>query len=89
LTSHLHIPVLRLISLNVLLMISLTFLRVPEIHDSYKYKFFISRTMTVDDVIKRVIDELGLTRSLPFPGGGILEYVVEEVWVDKNSESMV
>jgi diaphanous 1 len=89
LTSHLHTPVLRLVSLNALLMINLTFLRVPEIHDGYEYKFFISRTMTVDEVIERVMEELGLTTSLPIPGGGTLEYVVEEVWVDKNSESMV
>jgi diaphanous 1 len=89
LTSHLHTPVLRLVSLNVLLTINLTFLRVPEIHDGYEYKFFISQTMTVNEVIERVTEELGLTKSLPIPGGGVLEYVVEEVWCDRNSESTV
>jgi hypothetical protein len=70
-------------------MINLTFLRVPEIHDGYEYKFFISQSMTVDEVVERVMEELGLAKSLPIPGGGILEYVVEEVWVDRNSESML
>jgi hypothetical protein len=70
-------------------MINLTFLRVPEIHDGYEYKFFISQSMTVNEVVERVMEELGLARSLPITGGGILEYVVEEVWVDKNSESML
>lgn len=89
LTSHLHTPVLRLVSLNGLLTINLMFLRVPEIHDGYEYKLFISRTMTVNEVIERVMEELGLTKSLPIPGGGALEYVVEEVWFDRNSESTV
>lgn len=88
LTSHLHSPILRLVSLNVFLVINLTFLRVPEIHDGYEYKFFISRITTVREVLERVTEELGLTKSLPFPGGGVLEYVIEEVWVDKT-ESMV
>jgi hypothetical protein len=70
-------------------MITLTFLRVPEVHDGYEYKLFISRAMTVEEVINRITAELGLTRSLPIPGGGTLEYVVEEVWVDKDCESMV
>jgi hypothetical protein len=78
-----------LVSLNGLLTINLMFLRVPEIHDGYEYKLFISRTMTVNEVIERVMEELGLTKSLPIPGGSALEYVVEEVWFDRNSESTV
>jgi len=70
-------------------MVNLTFLRVPEIHDGFEYKFFISQAMTVSEVIERVTEELGLTKSLPVPDGGNLEYVAEEVWLDKNSESMV
>lgn len=88
LTSHLHSPVLRLVSLHPLLSLSLSFIRVPEIHDSFKYKFFISRSTTVNDVVNSVIQELGLTKSLPIPGGGNLEYVLEEVWTDGGSESM-
>jgi diaphanous 1 len=88
-TSHLHTPVLRLVSLNPMLSINLTFLRIPEIHDSYEYKCFISTSMTVSEVIDAIMEELGLTKSLPIPGGGSLEYVMEEVWVDKNTESTI
>lgn len=70
-------------------MIDLTFLRVPEIHDGYEYKFFISPTTTVREVLERVTEELGLAKSLPISGGGVLEYAIEEVWVDKDAESMV
>ena len=88
-TSHLHTPVLRLVSLHPLLQLSLTFARVPEIHDSYEWKVFISRTMTVNDVVSLAMEELGLVKSLPIPGSGVLEYVLEEVWVDGNSESKI
>jgi hypothetical protein len=33
-----------------------------------------------------VSDELGLTKALPVPGGGTLDYVLEEVWVDGQAE---
>lgn len=88
-TSHLHAPVLRLVSLNPTLSVDFTFLRVPEVHDGYEYKFFISKTMAVSEVIDSIMEELGLTKSLPIPGGGNLEYVLEEVWVDKNTESTI
>lgn len=65
----------------------ISFLRVPEIPDEFKYKFFISRTMTVEDLLDCIINELGLTKSSPIPGGGNLEYVLEEVWVDGENES--
>lgn len=65
-----------------------TFLRVPEIHDGFEYKLFISESTTVNDSIDLIMEELGLTKSLPIPGGGNLEYVVEEVWIDGHSESM-
>ncbi len=77
-TAHLHNPVLRLVSLHPHLSIHLAFLRVPEIHDDFRYKVFISKTTTIHDVINSVTDELGLTKSLPVPGGGNLEYVLEE-----------
>jgi diaphanous 1 len=44
--------------------------------------------MTVDDVVRLVVEELGLTTSLPVPGGGNLEYVLEEVWSEGDLESM-
>lgn len=86
-TSHLHNPVLRLVSLNTSLSVSFAFLRVWEIHDGFQYKLFISRDTTVGDVVEAVIEELGLAKTLPIPGGGNLEYVLEEVWTDGNSSS--
>lgn len=85
-TSYFHTPILRLVSLHPQLSLTLTFLRVPEIHDGYEYKFFISRTTTVNELIEDIVEELGLTKSLPIPGGGNLEYVLEEAWVDDKSE---
>lgn len=86
-TNHLHNPAFRLVSLHPLLSMWLSFLRVPEIPDEFEYKFFISRTMTVADVLESIINELGLTKSSPIPGGGNLEYVLEEVWIDGANES--
>ncbi|KAJ6572601.1 hypothetical protein B0H10DRAFT_2106751 [Mycena sp. CBHHK59/15] len=84
-TSHLHNPIFRLVSRNPALSVVFTFLRVWEIHDGFEYKLFISNTMTVGDVVDAVIEELGLAKTLPIPGGGNLEYVLEEVWADRNS----
>jgi diaphanous 1 len=86
-TSHLHNPAFRLVSLHPLLSIWVSFLRVPEIPDEFKYKIFISRTMTVSDILDSIINELGLTKSSPILGGGNLEYVLEEVWTDGANES--
>jgi diaphanous 1 len=86
LTSHLHTPTLRLVSLHPLLSVSLYFLRVPEIHDGFAWKTFFARSTTVREVINLVTDELGLTKALPVPGGGTIEYVLEEVWVDGQIE---
>lgn len=86
-TGHLHNPVLRLVSLHPLLSVVLSFLRVPEIDEGFEYKVFISRSTTVSELIQSVIDELGLSRSSPFPGAGNLEYVIEEAWVDGDQES--
>lgn len=77
----------RLVSLHPLLSIWVSFLRVPEIPDGFKYKIFTSRTMTVADVLDSIVNELGLAKSSPIPGGGNLEYVLEEVWIDGANES--
>jgi diaphanous 1 len=69
------------------LTIPLTILRVPEIHDGYTYTIYISRTTTVQDTINIATEELGLTKSLPIPGGGNLDYVLEEAWIDGEQES--
>lgn len=88
LTSHLHTPTLRLVSLHPSLSLTVSFLRVPEIHDGFEYRVFVGRTSTIQNVIDQVSEELGLTKSLPVPGGGALEYVLEEVWSYEESESM-
>jgi diaphanous 1 len=88
LTSHLHNPAFRLVSLHPSLEVVLSFLRVPEIHDGYEYKVFVSRSTSVEDVSSRIIGELGLAKSLPIPGAGNLEYIVEEAWVDGQNECM-
>ncbi|TCD69208.1 hypothetical protein EIP91_008311, partial [Steccherinum ochraceum] len=86
LTSHLHTPTLRLVSLHPSLSLTISFLRTPEVHDGFEYKVFFGRTSTVRNAIDQVTEELGLTKSLPVPGGGALEYVLEEVWSDGDAE---
>lgn len=66
----------------------LSFVRVPEIHDGFRYRIFFAWSTTVGDLVELVVRELGLTKVLPVPGGGTLTYVVEEVWKDGDVESM-
>ena len=80
LTSHLHTPELRLVSRHPLLCITLQLLRIPEIHDGFQWKRFLAYSTTVDDVIQGVCEELGLTKHIPGPAGGPVEYVMEQVW---------
>lgn len=87
LTSHLHTPTVRLVALHPSLSIALSFLKVPEVHDGFTWRMFFSRTATVQDTIDSIVEELGLTKSLPVPGGGILEYALEEAWIDGHEES--
>jgi diaphanous 1 len=87
LTSHLHSPALRLVSLHPSLSVTVSFLRVPEIHDGFTWKCFFSRTTIVRDVVESILDTLGLPRSLPVPGGGTVRYVLEEVWAESDAES--
>jgi len=44
--------------------------------------------MTVSNVTDLVCKELGLTKTLPVPGGGNLQYVLEEVWQEGDLESV-
>ncbi|KAG6854352.1 hypothetical protein C0991_007857 [Blastosporella zonata] len=44
--------------------------------------------MTVGEVIEGIAEELGLTKVLSIPGGGNLEYVLEEVWIDSKGETL-
>lgn len=82
-----HTPAFRLVSLHPHLSLNLLFIRVPEIHDGFEYKLYISRTTIVAEAITTVMEELGLAKSLPMPGAGNLEYVVEEVWSTDSAES--
>ena len=74
-----HTPTLRLISLHPSLSATLSFVRVPEIHEAFLWKVFFARTSTARDVIDAVVEELGLAKTLPIPGVGTFEYVLEEI----------
>jgi diaphanous 1 len=87
LTSHLHTPAVRLVSLHPLLSVSLACLRVPEVHDDFVWRIFVARVTSTQEVIDQVVDELGLTKALPVPGGGNLDYVMEEAWNGGDDES--
>ncbi|KAJ6566849.1 hypothetical protein B0H19DRAFT_941165 [Mycena capillaripes] len=84
-TSPMHQPALRLVSLNPALFISFSFLRIREIYDDFEYKLFLSRNATAKEVVGTVVEELGLTKTLFTPGGGDLEYMLEEVWTDGDT----
>ena len=80
-----HTPTLRLVSLHPLLSVTLSFVRVPEIHETFTWKVFFARASMAEDVINAVVEELGLAKTLPIPGAGTLEYVLEEVFEDGKS----
>ena len=86
LTSHLHDPILRLVPLHPALAIHISFYKVYEIHAGFQYKLYISTSMTVLDVVNTAIDELGLAKSIPIPGGGRVDYVLEEVYRKGDGE---
>ena len=80
LTSHLHTPQLRVVSLHPNLKATFHFARVPEIHDGFRWDVYLSRSSTVEDAANEIVDRFGLVRSLNVPGrgGGEIEYVLEE-----------
>lgn len=78
LTSHLHSPALRLVSLHSALSVSLSFARVPEIHDGFIWTVYYARSSVVEDVIHSVVKDLGLAKSLPMARGGSLEYIIQD-----------
>lgn len=87
LTSHLHAPILRLVSLHPTLSVILSFLRVPEIHDGFQRRFYFARETAVENVIESALIELGLPRQSAVLGNVELDYVMEEVWIDGSQES--
>ena len=80
-----HAPTLRLVSLHPSLSVTLSFVRVPEIHETFMWKVFFARASTVRDVIDTIVEELGLAKTLPIPGAGTFEYVLEEISEDGKS----
>ena len=69
---------MRIVSRHPLLRIKLSFLRVPEIHDGFEWSVYLSRHMTVQDVVKAVCERFGLVKALPVAGGGAIDYAIEE-----------
>lgn len=89
LTSHLHTPYLRLISLHPHLTLAVSFLRVPQIHDGFRWTVYLARSTTAEEVLAAIVDEFGLSKAMDGPGGGNIDYVLEEVWQDGEAEGMV
>lgn len=86
LTSHLHTPSIRLVSLHPSLTLNLLFLRVPEIDDGFAMKWYLARSTTVEEVIEGVAEEMGLTKIITGPGGGAVDYALEEAWISSTGE---
>jgi len=86
LTSHLHKPSIRLVSLHPSLILNLSFLRVPEIDDGFTMQLYLARSTTVEEVIESVAEEMGLTKVITGPGGGIVDYTLEEAWISSTGE---
>lgn len=79
-----HTPVLRLVSLHPHLSITVAFARVPEIEDEFKWRFYLTRGTTVEEVLDGVGAELGLAKVIYGPGGGTVDYILEEVWLHSD-----
>lgn len=79
LVSNANKPSLRLVSRHPHLSAELEFMRVPEIHDGYRRRFFFARKSTVQIIIAAICDELGLTKASPVRGGGEIDYQLEHV----------
>ncbi|KAG8790334.1 hypothetical protein FRC17_008923, partial [Serendipita sp. 399] len=86
LSSHLHTPAIRLVSLHSLLRVTLTCMRVPDLEDDLDIEWFLARNTTAEEVVNGVIEEFGLTKVMGGPGGGNIDYVLEEVWVPVNGD---
>lgn len=86
LTSHLHKPSIRLVSLHPSLTLDLSFLRVPEIDDGFALQWYLARSTTVQEVIEGVAEEMGLTKVITGPGGGTVDYILEEAWISNTGE---
>jgi diaphanous 1 len=74
------------VSLHPSLTLDLSFLRVPEIDDGFAMQWYLARNTTVEEVIEGVAEEMGLTKVITGPGGGTVDYILEEAWVSSTGE---
>lgn len=73
-------------SLHPSLTLNLSFLRVPEIDDGFTMQWYLARSTTVQEVIDGVAEEMGLTMVITGPGGGTVDYALEEAWISNTGE---
>lgn len=84
---HMQGPLLRIVSLHPLLSLILTFLRVPEVYDGFKWTVFIGKDASVGDVIDGIVDELGLIKQMPGSKlGETVNYALQQQLGDSTSE---
>lgn len=88
LSSHLHAPSIRLVSLHPSLHVILQCSRIPGLDDDLEVDWFVARATTVEDVINGVIEEIGLPKVISGPGGGTVDYCLEEAWISGEDEGM-
>jgi diaphanous 1 len=86
LSSHLHTPSIRLVSLHSSLRVTLTSLRIPDVDDDLEFQWFLAHSTTVEEVMNGVIEEMGFSRVITGPGGGVVEYVLEEAWIASDGK---
>ena len=57
---------------------------VPEIEDDFQWSWYLARSSTVDQVLDGIGAELGLAKVIYGPGGGNVDYVLEEIWTHSD-----
>jgi diaphanous 1 len=77
------------VSLHGLLRATLSCARIPDLDDDIELEWFLARSTTVLDVVNGIVEELGLTRAIAGPGGGNVDYVMEEVWISDQGDEGV
>lgn len=64
----------------------LSCVRIPDLEDGLELEWFLARTTTADDLISAVVENLGFARVITGPGGGTVDYVLEEAWTTSEGE---
>lgn len=49
-------------------------------------QWYLARSTTVEEVIEGVAEEMGLTKVITGPGGGTVDYALEEAWISNTGE---